>query len=689
MFYLTTMMNSSPFRRLLRPLFAGWLFCTSQGVQAKVGGGGAGRTFFIAPGGSDQHPGTSPDRPWSTLHHAATQVVAGDTVLVADGVYSQETPLVITACGTAEQPIVFKARGPMRPVLDFSAYQATNPGTRSTGLLFGPGASHIRFEGFEVAHAPGSGIRVQLGTHITLRDCVVHDVQRVAIAISGDHCLVENNEVYRACLVSVGCNEWPGEWPQAVNTGLKPPVPPATVGTMSYNNVFRGNYIHDSWGEGIDAIYSDGVIIENNVIHDVMSVGIYLDHSRNAVIRGNSLYTTNDVYGRGKERRPMTGILLGAEYLSLFIDHPPHSHIENVEIYNNVCVRVGKGIGHWLDHANPDNKNIYERVRIYHNTVDTKNGEGPAIWFPAELKFSTHGNECKNNIFCADRTLSAEPGFVFENNLWVNGVPETGRHVNSFNGDPGWIAPDATRDMAGYRLKSGSPALGRAQPIKGLLTDKTGRLRANPPDLGAWELADKPAGAAPVAAVSALQLLEPVAPPDFIPGVNTVRNPSFEDPAAHATPLPPGWQATGDPDALQIVSPGFRGVRPRPDQPPGQAVALGKTGPYTVTLMQTVTNLPDGRYGLQVRVRRFGSPGTFWAETETADGTVLRSDIPERAKLLHDLVDYEDPNRPEKHWLQLCHSDIRVTGGCCTIRFHGEGGAEDRLLVDDVCLFRY
>lgn len=80
--------------------------------------------------------------------------------------------------------------------------------------------------------------------------------------------------------------------------------------------------------------------------------------------------------------------------------------------------------------------------------------------------------------------------------------------------------------MAGYRLKSDSPALGRAQPITGLLTDKAGRPRANPPDLGTWEFADKPAGAAHAPAVSALELLAPVTPPDFIPGLNSVRNPS-------------------------------------------------------------------------------------------------------------------------------------------------------------------
>jgi parallel beta-helix repeat protein len=646
-------------------------------------------TYHVAPDGDDRNPGTSADRPWASLQQAADRVRAGDEVLVAPGTYAMGQQLRILAQGTAERPIVFRSAGPGRPLLDFSPQQIDGPDRRDHSVLFGPGSAHLVFDGFEVAHAPGSGIRVDSGHHITIRHCLVRDVHRVAISIGGDDCLVEYNEVYNACLMAVGSNEWPGEWPQAVNSSRKTAVPPQTVGSMSHNVIFRGNYIHDSWGEGIDAIYSDGVIIEDNVIHDVMSVGVYLDHSRNVVIRGNSIYTTNDVRGRGPERRPMTGILLGAEYLSLFMDHPPHSHIQNIEIYNNVCVRVGRGIAHWLDQANTDNKNIYENVRIYHNTVDTKDGAWAPIWFVADLRYPTQGNECRNNILRGTPELSAAPGFVFSDNLWVNGVPPMGEHQDSWSGDPGWEQPQATPGMEGYRLRPNSPAIGRGVPVEGLQTDKGGRPRSFPPDLGAWEAGGRPPGNPPQHYAASLQMLERFPVPDFITGVNTVVNPGFEEPAPSAGQPPRGWRLEGDQDAWRIVSPGWRGVRPGANTPEGQAVEFGRESPYRVTLIQTLEGLPAGRYGLQLRVRRFGDQGTFWAETETATGERLRTPIPPRDQLIHFLVDYEDPVRYSKRWLQLQQSDIMITDGRITITVHGEGGADDRLLIDDVVFFRY
>jgi parallel beta-helix repeat protein len=555
-------------------------------------------------------------------------------------------------------------------------------GGRFTVINFTAGSRHIVFDGFEVAHSPSSGIRAELAEHITIRNCVVHDVARNAISIGADNCLVEDNEVYNACLSSAGCNLWPGGWPQAVNTSRKPAVAPATVGSYAYNNVFRRNHVHDSWGEGIDAMFSDGVIIEDNVVHDTFSVGIYLDHSRNAVVRGNSVYTTDDVHGRGAERRPLTGILMSSEYLSSFIDHPPHAHLENIEVYNNVCVRVSTGIGQWLDRANLDNKNIYERIKIFHNTIDTKDGTGTAIRFEPDLPFSTQGNECKNNIFRASRSLRTEAGFVFENNLWVNGVPESGRHLASFTGDPGWLDAHASATMEGYRLKRDSLAAGKGQPIAGLTRDKTGHERGLPPDLGAWELEAKAPRVA-AAATSALELLKPRAKPDFAVGINVLRNPSFEDSAT-----PSAWESVGAVDAFRVVQPGFRGVTPAPGSARGHAIELGRAGEFSVAAVQNVNGIVDGRYGLQARVRRIGDGGSCAVEIETATGERLVCDVPVRGKLNHELADY-DATDPGKAWLHVMISDIAVVGGKCTVRFRAAGGASARLLVDDVCLFRY
>jgi hypothetical protein len=67
------------------------------------------RTLYVAPGGSDSNPGTSPGAPLLTIQEAADRSRAGDLILIAPGVYREE--VLVPASGTAAQPIVFRGDG--------------------------------------------------------------------------------------------------------------------------------------------------------------------------------------------------------------------------------------------------------------------------------------------------------------------------------------------------------------------------------------------------------------------------------------------------------------------------------------------------------------------------------------------------------------------------------------------------
>ena len=64
------------------------------------------RTLYVAPGGSDGNPGTSPGAPLLTIQEAANRSQAGDLILIAPGVYREEVSVPVS--GTSEQPIVFR-----------------------------------------------------------------------------------------------------------------------------------------------------------------------------------------------------------------------------------------------------------------------------------------------------------------------------------------------------------------------------------------------------------------------------------------------------------------------------------------------------------------------------------------------------------------------------------------------------
>jgi parallel beta-helix repeat protein len=67
------------------------------------------RRLYVAPGGNDANPGTSPALPLRTVQRAATLAQAGDLVLIRPGVYRES--VTVARSGTAAQPIVFRGDG--------------------------------------------------------------------------------------------------------------------------------------------------------------------------------------------------------------------------------------------------------------------------------------------------------------------------------------------------------------------------------------------------------------------------------------------------------------------------------------------------------------------------------------------------------------------------------------------------
>jgi parallel beta-helix repeat protein len=637
--------------------------------------------YYVAPNGNDSDIGKSLDVPLSTLTKAAELLKPGDTVFVMAGVYTVIEPIAIFCSGTEDQPVVFKNYDPERPVFNFSGIPGKSSGI--TGISFLKGSQYIVFDGFELANGRCTGMRMTHCRHITVRNCVIHDFDYVGLSVASDECLIENNELYRICMAFENCNNLTGGWPQVMNANAKPPIPPAIVRSHAMNNVFRGNVVHDSWGEGIDAIFADGVIIEDNIVYDVFSVGIYLDGSRNAIIRNNYIYSTNDIRNRASAKVPATGILLGSEYFGGWSDYPAISHVENIYIYNNVLSRVGAGIGHWIDHNNTDRKNIYENVRIFNNTVDTYEGRGDGIRFATNLKSPTRGNECRNNIFRASLNCNAEESFVFENNLWVNGLPKSGKHVNSYSGDAGWVNPIQGGDVEGYRLSENSDYIGKGQHIQGLETDKFGIKRGIPPALGAIEPEGKRSNTE-VQTVSSVDDMKKQPVPEFQVGLNVALNPHFDK---VTDGIPDDWKLFGDTSACSIFTPGHTlstpaiyGQESLPTT--GNCVKLRDEGSFKVSLSQHITGIPNGRYGFHVRVKRFGEAGEMTAEISDFGGEKLECHFP-LAKNMDEWSDYS------KKFFQLNISDIEVTNGDCTITFSVTGNTGDYALIDDVVLYRY
>ena len=98
-------------------------------------------TYYVDPNGDDLASGLSPSEAWATFDHAMSVLVAGDELILADGIYYQT--LDITILGTSLNPILIKAMNDGQATVD-------GEGIRKPGIIGRSGSnfdSYIEIEG--------------------------------------------------------------------------------------------------------------------------------------------------------------------------------------------------------------------------------------------------------------------------------------------------------------------------------------------------------------------------------------------------------------------------------------------------------------------------------------------------------------------------------------------------------------
>jgi hypothetical protein len=125
-------------------------------------------TYYVDcnhPSANDSNPGTI-DLPWLTIQHAAETLIAGDTVFIRTGVYSEQ--VFTTQNGNANEGyIVFSAYQNEVPVLDGTGVTSGN-----TGIIISNG--YIKIIGLEIRDWE-TGIWMEYAEFIELSDCEVHE----------------------------------------------------------------------------------------------------------------------------------------------------------------------------------------------------------------------------------------------------------------------------------------------------------------------------------------------------------------------------------------------------------------------------------------------------------------------------------------------------------------------------------
>jgi hypothetical protein len=135
-----------------------------------------GKTYYVAPGGSDAARG-SLDQPLLSIPKAHALAVAGDTIVVRGGTYTLSTTISLSKSGTATNGFFLLAYPGERPMLDFSsmAVSSNNRGIQLSGSRW-----YIR--GFDIKGAGDNGMLIS-GSFNTVELCSLFENRDTGLQI--------------------------------------------------------------------------------------------------------------------------------------------------------------------------------------------------------------------------------------------------------------------------------------------------------------------------------------------------------------------------------------------------------------------------------------------------------------------------------------------------------------------------
>ena len=449
-------------------------------------------TYYVAPNGDDSNPGTI-DRPWRTIRKAANTLVAGDTVYLRAGTYSEQVNF--TRSGSSNSPITFEAYPGETPIVDGTGVSLASPAVDNGLFDFGSSGVHdIVIKGLHMRNSAGCFIEGNNVARIRLYDLNLDNSFSSLIRWQGStNCVIENIKGHNCSRAYPGSTD-------------------GAEGIRIYGGsgvVIRNCEVWDFYNMAVDLFGGhSGGLVEDNYFHDDLNsydwdAAIYLDGARNSIIRRNIVHNAH------------IGVQIGAEQ--------PNEPVQNNIVVNNVFYNNINGA---IVFKGRQSSSHTTNNLVAHNTgVNGPQSRNPVIW----IKDNSHDNQILNNI------LVAQPGAQSyelvriqdqgtNNNLDYNNyyAPSGYRFqiIGSGSGDWNWYrSQEAHSQFADPRfiggldfsLTSSSPCIDEGTNA-GVTEDL---LRASRPqgaayDVGAYEY---PTGSVPTATPTTAPTATPTASP--------------------------------------------------------------------------------------------------------------------------------------------------------------------------------
>ena len=395
---------------------------------------------------------------YATIQAAVNAAAAGDTVLVADGTYTGPGDVDVDFSG--KNITVTSQHGPASTIIDCQASAAT---LSHRGFIMQSGELNATLSGFTVKNgyqvqndsgvASGSGGGIYLGSNtpgssLTVSNCII------------THCLADSG--YNG---GVGG----GIYAQCNSAGAASSITISNCTITSNTAVFDGGGI-DSSAAGNGTITVTGCTITGNTAADPYGSGVG---------SGGGVYDSTD----SLVSTPGSGAIT----------------VSACTIANNTAAYEGGGAYNV--------NNTYGTIALNNCTVtgnsapagNAGTGGGGGVYdyggtqtvtncsFTGNSGGGLHNSSAYlNNVILYGDTGGelANPGTEPFRNCDVQGGLPAGATDGggNINADPLWVNPPTD-----LHLQAGSPCIGKGLLIAGVLTDKDGKTRANPPSIGAYE----------------------------------------------------------------------------------------------------------------------------------------------------------------------------------------------------------
>jgi len=446
-------MQTKPLKNNL--ILAAFIACLLLAIGGKAIPAIAGTTYYVDRNNSqasDSNSGTQA-LPWKTIQKAANTMVAGDTVLVQAGTYSER---VSTArSGTAGNPVTFRASG--------------------TVIMKGFSIDHdyITVDGFEITNTGAQFSIFVFGSYCQILNNNIHDSSPDAY---GEIMLTWYNTIPQNCVIR-GNHVWSsisysGDFPAISLTGKNHLVEGNELGPIKDADVFRP--------------FGSGHIIRRNYIHD-------LTMSPNSGAHSDIFQVFGDNGGESYNIVFENNLIVNSDGQMFMTSQDGVANIRDWDVRNNIWVNVAV-----QGNIGMPNFRFYNNV-LYN--VDWANGFALALY--NETWGAANNAKIKNNIFIGPGGLDYTGGvpYVMESGLtgvetdynYVTGDPSKGyparddfSEVHGINGgDPKFVNLAAWD----FRLKQGSPAIDKGATLSGFNYDKDGvsRPQGSAWDIGAYE----------------------------------------------------------------------------------------------------------------------------------------------------------------------------------------------------------